>query len=120
MINPPTIPQIRRANLPFRSRTAYCNLSRAALSYGIGANVFLEARVLRDYSALWLAPGCTTADAVLAVLVFRRPVLSEGTLSVCLTRRSDGRTVEAQLRISCRDQVGHESVFLQLGPVRGL
>lgn len=98
----------------------FCSLSRLAAQFGIRANVLIEARILHEFSALTLGEGLSTAEAVLSVLVFRRPLLIEGLMSVCLARRSDGNNVVAEVKVSCRNEPGRECLFLRLGKVRQL
>lgn len=113
-------PEITQAPEQFQTSAAMSNLSRLAMQFHIAANVQVESRILHDFSALNFAEGVSTGEAILAVLAFRRPLLDDGIMSVCLVRRRDGNNIVADLQIYCRDDAGHETIFLRLGKVRQL
>ncbi len=103
-----------------QTQDRFCRLSRLAAQFGIRAHVFVEPRLLREFSALSLGDDLSTAEAVFSVLAFRRPILVEGIMSVCLLRRGDGENVVAEVKITCRNEIGNEALFLRLGKVRQL
>ncbi len=98
----------------------FSDLSRLAMQFRIPSNVRVESRILHEFSALTLGEHLSTAEAVLSTLAFRRPLLNEGTMSVCLVRRRDGNNVVADLKVYSRVDVGHPAVILRLGKVRQL
>jgi hypothetical protein len=99
----------------------YTDLSRGAALNCIRASVMLETRVLHEYAELDPALGHNTAGVVFAVLLNHLASGNGGgddRLTVCLTRRADGRDVELDLMVLRRRQAGGERFYLRITGVR--
>jgi hypothetical protein len=104
-------PQVTSANEEFLPQPQFNNLSRLAAQFCIRVNVIVESRILCEFSALEFSEDMSTAKAILCVLAFRHPVMTDGILSVCLVHRRDGRNVAVALRQGLADvRVGHETI----------
>jgi hypothetical protein len=99
----------------------YTDLTREAVHCCIQASVFLESRVLEEFAELDPALGHNVAGVIFSVLACHLAGghgAGDDRLTICLTRRSDGRPIELDLMLFRRRQEDGERFYLRVADVR--